>query len=144
MTKLQFNSIVPNDIYYNNQSVNKVFYVDPNGVQTEVWPLTPTVSVGTTLIGVGCLARTSDDSNKDSLYGKIRLYFYKNGSLAAGVKAEGGGNDPDAIRTTLPQPAPEGGFKWISTAASDQDFSTPDRRWILLWQKGKSQNTTKK
>ena len=125
MTKLQFNSIVPNDIYYNNQSVNKVFYVDPNGVQTEVWPLTPTVSVGTTLIEVECLARTSDDNLKDSVYGKIRLYFYKNGTLTPTASVDGGGPDQESTRTTLPHPVPEGGFKWISTAASDQDFSTP-------------------
>ena len=72
MTKLQFNSTVPNNVYYNNQSVNKVFYVDPNGVQTEVWPLTPTTSIGTTLTNVSVVANLkTGEASQTSYYCKF-------------------------------------------------------------------------
>jgi hypothetical protein len=39
MTKFHYNTNIPSNVYYNNASVNKVFYVDANGIETEVWPL---------------------------------------------------------------------------------------------------------
>lgn len=100
MTKLQFNSIVPNDIYYNNQSVNKVFYVDPNGVQTEVWPLTPTVSVGTDLVRFR-ITLGGMDSESGELSSVQSVIFNSNGNLritAAADRAGGGGSNVTTSR----------------------------------------------
>lgn len=45
MTKFHYNGSVPTNVYYNNQVVNKVFYTDANGNNTEVWPLTPSETI---------------------------------------------------------------------------------------------------
>jgi len=45
MTKFHYNGSVPTNVYYNNQVVNKVFYTDANGINTEVWPLTPSETI---------------------------------------------------------------------------------------------------
>ena len=133
MTKLQFNSTVPNDIYYNNQSVNKVFYVDPNGVQTEVWPLTPTVSVGTTLTFVKVVAKIdTTQSGRDPRH-RILVNFLDNGFLE--IQSAEVYRIASSTLTTTPnhsssfddanQPTKtiSDQFKWISTAASGSTFS---------------------
>lgn len=52
MTKFHYNNIIPTTIKYNNQVVNKVFYTDANGNNTEVWPLTPSETISTQLVAI--------------------------------------------------------------------------------------------
>ena len=132
MTKLQFNSTVPNNVYYNNQSVNKVFYVDPNGVQTEVWPLTPTTSIGTTLTNVSVVANLKTGELRPPRH-RIIVNFLDNGFLE--IQSDEVLHITGSTLTTTPdhsssftnegQPTKtiSDEFKWISTASSESTFS---------------------
>ena len=132
MTKLQFNSTVPNNVYYNNQSVNKVFYVDPNGVQTEVWPLTPTTSIGTILTNVSVVADKDPSSFRPPRH-RIIVNFLDNGFLE--IQSDEVSEVSGSTLTTTPNHSSSfdhsneptktisDEFKWISTASSGSNFS---------------------
>ena len=73
MTKFQYNTGVPTSVYYNNQVVNKVFYTDANGNNTEVWPLTPSETISTQQVNI------ADTSTSGQF--EVAITFNTNGSI---------------------------------------------------------------
>ena len=148
MTKLQFNSTVPNDIYYNNQSVNKVFYVDPNGVQTEVWPLTPTTLIGTDLTTVLASEMITTASDSDEAELVVYINFSPSGFIDIIAQSSGDANEVNLVGLSLSTIPPHNStfptsqvgqseaevnpknlfqkFKWISTATSGVIIANPN------------------
>tara|TARA_B100001248_G_scaffold234432_1_gene196542 strand:- start:376 stop:1008 length:633 start_codon:yes stop_codon:yes gene_type:complete len=132
MTKFHYNNSIPTNVYYNNQVVNKVFYTDADGNNTEVWPLTPTTSIGTTLSFVDVVADKDPTSFRPPRH-RILVNFLDNGFLeiqSSEVSEVTGSSltttpthSSSFTHTGQPTKTISDEFKWISTAASGSTFS---------------------
>ena len=132
MTNFRYNTNVPEAVRFNGLTVNKVFYVDSNGDQTEVWPLTPTTSIGTTLTFVDVVADKDFTSTRTPRH-RIVVNFLDNGFLE--IQSDEVSEITGSTLTTTPthsssfshpnQPSKtiSDEFKWISTASSGSTFS---------------------
>ena len=129
MTKFHYNGSVPTNVYYNNQVVNKVFYTDADGNNTEVWPLTPaapTTSIGTTLTSVDVTSNRQMGGSGQPLM-RIIVNFLENGFIE--IKSQEGNAISGHSLNTTPTHSSSFGyaneptktlqeFRWTTSTAS--------------------------